>query len=36
MVSVRVGKYASVTYWHWFWNVAFKSTFYSGKEFGQE
>lgn len=27
MVSVLVGKYASVTYWHWFWNVAFKSTF---------
>lgn len=27
MVSVLVGKHASVTYWHWFRNVAFKSTF---------
>lgn len=27
MVSVLVGKYASVAYWHCSWNVAFKSTF---------
>ena len=26
-VSVLVGKHASVAYWHWVWNVAFKSTF---------
>lgn len=27
IISVLVGKYASVAYWQWVRNVAFKSTF---------
>lgn len=36
MVSVLVGKYASLTYWQGFGMWHLEVPFYSGKEFGQE